>query len=175
MDLSCLLSSIEQVPGYQDLKGELLDSRENRIKLMVHDAVKPFVIAALHGELYVPILVIASQSEGAKRLYDELQAWCPASASVKFFPETDLMAGEYYASDFSTVAERLRTLSALGLHQNMSLEGRGSPLIVSSVLAVIGKTMSQEDFVISCHTLEVGMNVELLQLVQKVRDQLRTA
>jgi len=167
MNLSHLLSLIEQVSGYQQLKGELLGSQENKIKLVVPDAVKPFVIAALYRGLDLPILVIAAHPEGAKRLYDELQAWCPGSASVQFFPEIDLMAGEYSASDFITVAERLRILSVLSLHNDMPLEERSSPLIVSSALAAIGKAMSREDFVVSCHVLEVGMNVELLQLLQK--------
>ncbi len=167
MDLSCLLSLIRQVSGYQQIRCELLERQGKEVKMVATDAVKPFVIAALHKELDLPILVIVAQPEGAKRLYDELQAWCPSSAWLQFFPETDFLADEYSTSDVINMAERLRTLSALSLHHNMPLEGRGSPLIVSSALAAASRTVSRDDFVVSCHLLEVGMNVEPLQLVQE--------
>src|SRR4030042_1834893 len=98
MNLSNLLSLVEQVPGYQQLKGELLKYQEKDIRLLVSDAVKSFITAALHKELNVPILLVVAQPENAKRLYDELQAWCPSSALLQSFPETDFLAGEYYAS-----------------------------------------------------------------------------
>ncbi|MBM3142412.1 MAG: transcription-repair coupling factor [Chloroflexi bacterium] len=166
MNLSHLLSLIEQVPSYQQLKGELLESQEKDIKLVVSDAVKSFIIAALHKELNLPVLVIAAQPENAKRFYDELQAWCPSSALLQSFPETDFLAGEYSASDAIAIAERLRTLSALTLCRGISADGR-SPLIISSALAVVSRTMPRDDFTASCRALNVEMNIDLLQLVKE--------
>jgi len=166
MNLSRLLSLIEQVPGYRQLKGELLESQGKDIKLVVADAVKSFIIAALHQGLNLPILAVISQPESAKRLYDELQAWCPSSALLQSFPETDFLAGEYSASDAIVIAERLRTLSALTLCRDISADGR-SPLIISSALAVVSRTMPRDDFIASCRALNVGMNIDPLQLAKE--------
>jgi len=166
MNLSPLLSSIEQVPGYQKLKGELLEPQESDIKLVVSDAVKSFIIAALYKELNLPVLVVAAQPENAKRLYDELQAWCPVSALIQSFPETDFLAGEYSATGAVAVVERLRTLSSLTSCRDISADGR-SPLIVSSALAVVNRTMPRDAFIAACHALNVKTNIEPLQLVKE--------
>ncbi|MCJ7656016.1 MAG: hypothetical protein MUO97_12110, partial [Dehalococcoidia bacterium] len=166
MNLSNLLSLVEQVPGYQQLKGELLESQEKDIRLVVSDAVKSFIIAALHRVLNLPVLVVVAQPENAKRLYDELQAWCPSSALLQSFPETDFLAGEYYATDAVAAAERLRTLSALTLCRDISADGR-SPLIVTSALAVVSRTMPRDGFTASCRALNIRTNIDPLQLVKE--------
>lgn len=170
MDLSCLLSLIRQVTGYQHLKCGLFGEQSKEVSMVVSDAARPFVIAALHKELQLPILVIISQPEEAKKIYDELQVWCSSSTWLQLFPETDLVASTYHTSDFFTASDRLRTLSALSLCRDTLSQGQGSPLIISSALAAIVKTMPRGDFVKSCHTLAVGMPVELFQLVQKWQD-----
>ncbi|MCK4331457.1 MAG: hypothetical protein KAW81_02765, partial [Dehalococcoidia bacterium] len=77
MNLSCLLSLVKPVPVYKQLKGNLLSPQDGENKLVAPDAVKPYVIAALYQELSLPILVVIGQPENAKRLYDQLEAWCP--------------------------------------------------------------------------------------------------
>jgi transcription-repair coupling factor (superfamily II helicase) len=166
MDLSRLLSLIEQVPGYQKLKAELTGLQGKSVKLVVADAVKPFIVAALHQGLNLPILVVVTQPENAKRLYDELQAWCPSSKFLHFFPETDFLLDEYSVSDAITTAERLKTLSALTFCRTLSADER-RPLIISSALAAIGRTVPRDKFQASCHSLKVGMNIDPLQLAAR--------
>ena len=90
----------------------------------------------------------------------------PVQLCFKSFPETDFLAGEYSASDAVAIAERLRTLSALTLCRDMSADSR-NPLIVSSALAVVSRTMPRDDFIASCRALSVGMNIDPLQLVKE--------
>jgi len=167
MNLSCLLSLIKQVPDYQQLKGELVEPQKTENKLVVPDAAKPYLMAALYQELDLPILVVTAQPENAKRLYDELQAWCSSSASLHFFPEIDFLAGEYSTVDPITTIERLQTLSTLILYRSASPDRRNLPLIVSPALAVASKTMPQTDFTAACHTLEVGIHIDPLQLIER--------
>src|SRR4030042_6364178 len=169
MDLSRMLSLVEKVPAYRRLKEELSGSSGKAIKLAAVDAVKPFLIAALHQGLNLPILVVAAQPENAKRLYDELQAWCPDSKFLSFFPETDFLLGEYSESDAITSAERLRTLSALTFRRDMPTDER-RPLIISSALAAVGRTAPRDKFQASCHSLKVGMNIDPLQLAARWQD-----
>jgi transcription-repair coupling factor (superfamily II helicase) len=167
MDLSGLLSLIEDVPAYQRLKGELSELPKKAIKLVVADAVRPFLIAALHRGSKVPILVVASQPEMARRLWDELQAWCAGSVSLYFFPETDFLLDEYSAADVTTTAERMKTLSALT--SDISTDER-PPLIISSVLAAASRTMPRDKFKSSCHLLKVGMDIDPLRLMARWQD-----
>ena len=169
MDLSRLLSLIEDVPRYLRLKDELSGSPEKAIKLVAADAVRPFLIAALHQGLGLPILVIISQPENAKRLYEELQTWCPGSKFLHYFPETDFLLDEYSVSDDTTSAERLKTLSALTFCSSMSADER-RPLIISSALAAVSRTTPRGKFQASCHSLKVGMNIDPLQLAAKWQD-----
>ena len=125
---------MKNVPAYLRLKDELSGSPEKAIKLVAADAVRPFLIAALHQELNLPILVVVAQPENAKRLYDELQAWCPDSKFLHFFPETDFLLDEYSTADVTITAERMKTLSALTFCRAISADER-RPLIVSSALA----------------------------------------
>jgi len=140
--------------------------QEKDIRLVVTDAVKSFIIAALHQELDLPILMIVAQSESAKRLYEELQAWCPGSTRLQFFPEVDILFDEYSISDVITTAERLRTLSTLAPCRDLSTDGR-CPLIVSSALAAVSRTVPRDEFVASCHVLRVGMDIDPLQLIAR--------
>ena len=167
MDLSRLLSLIEKVPEYQRLKGELSGFQEG-IKLVAADAVRPFLIAALHQGLNLPILVVVAQPENAKKLYDEFQAWCPGSKFLHIFPETDFLSDEYSVSDAiaTATAERLRTLSALTFCRTLSADER-SPLIISSALASIGRTVPRDKFQASCHSLKAGMNIDPSQLAAR--------
>jgi len=166
MYLSGILPLIEKVPAYQQLKSEILKYSENAIKLAAADAVRPFLLAALHKELNLPILVVTAQPENAKRLFDELQAWCPDLETLRYFPETDFLFGKNSSSDWTTTAERLKTLSALTFCRDMSAEER-RPLIISSALAAVSRTIPRDKFQASSHSLKVGMNIEPLQLAAK--------
>ncbi len=166
MNLSRLLPLIEHIPGYGELKAKLLEPRAGGVKLIISDAAKSFVIAALHEALNLPILVITAQPENAKKLCDELQVWCPSETWLQSFPESDFLADEYSSPDAATKVDRLRTLSTLALCSNTSGERR-SALIVSSALASVSKKMSRDEFAASCDLLKVGMNVDPLQLIEK--------
>jgi transcription-repair coupling factor (superfamily II helicase) len=165
MELSHLTHLIDDIPAYQQLRDELSGLQRSAIKLVAIDAVRPFLFAALHQELHVPILVVTNQPEGARRLYDELQAWCPDLTSLHFFPETDFLFEEA-ATDVTTSAERLKTLSALTFC-GTDTPSEPSPIIISSALAAAGKTIPRAIFQEFCHTLQIGMTVELRQLVAK--------
>ena len=168
--MSGLLSLIKQVPEYQQLRMELLGLHYSMCKLVVTDAAKSYVIAALFQELGLPVLLITSQPENARRLYDQLRVWCSDPASVLFFPEIDFLAGKYSVTDPITVTERLQTLSALTLTGD-SLPGRRDCfLVVSSALAVASKTLPRVAFTEACHTLDVGMDVDPLQLLRRWQD-----
>ncbi len=86
--------------------------------VVILDAAKPYLISALYEELNLPVLVMTAQPEEAKKLYEQLQAWCMPSANLLEFPELDFSPYEYFASyPSNTTMERLRVLATLALYE----------------------------------------------------------
>ncbi len=229
MNLSCLVSLLQEVPAYRQLVGQLL-SAKGKHKLIALSAARPYLIAALHQELSLPVMIITAQPESANKLYEQLQAWCPPSTNLHRFPEFEFSPYEYFASyPAGTMLERLQTLANLalyeptascysesstpchserseesqrpftsfrvtkeeGCHSEESAEALSEtetlpqndkgvkasgaaakypPLIVTSALAVISKTIPGGDFVSACHTLKQGMAADPLYLLSMWQD-----
>ena len=162
MNLSCLLALVEALPSYRELVRQAGVQREG--EAVVLDAAKPYLIAALHGELGLPIMVITVQPGDTRKLYEQLQVWCSQSANLRYFPEVDFHPYEPVPSYYSnTMVQRLQTLSALAL-------ARGSdepPLIVASLPAVMSRTTAKGDFASACHVLNRGMTADPLELLHR--------
>jgi len=117
MNLSCLLSLLKEVPVYRQLVEGLLTTNHEH-KVIVLDAAKPYLIAALYEEFNRSLLVTPAQPEGAKKLQEQLQAWCPPSTDLCAFPELDFSPYEYLASyPTNTMVERLQALATLAFYE----------------------------------------------------------
>ena len=117
MNLSCLLSLLKEVPAYRQLVEGLFTTKGEH-KVIVLDAAKPYLVAALYEELNRSLMVITAQPEGAKRLQEQLQAWCPPSANLHGFPELDFSPYEYFVSyPSNTMVERLQALATLAFSE----------------------------------------------------------
>jgi transcription-repair coupling factor (superfamily II helicase) len=164
MNLSCLLSLLEDVPAYTQLAGELSTAKEEH-KAVILDTAKPYLIAALYKELRLPLIVVTAQPETARKLHEQLRTWCSPSAELHRLPELDFMP--YDKSQLSAVSyqmvERLRALATLALCE----ETDKPPLIVTSALAVMTKTIRRKDFVVACHILKSSMAAEPLELLRR--------
>ncbi|HUW46341.1 MAG TPA: transcription-repair coupling factor, partial [Dehalococcoidia bacterium] len=164
MNLSCLLSLLKEMPAYRQLVGELSTARGEH-KAIILDAAKPYLIAALYEELNLPLMVVTGQPETARKLHEQLRAWCSPSAGLHRLPELDFLP--YDSSQLSAVSyqmmERLRALATLALYE----ESDKPPLVVTSALAIMNKTIPQRDFVAACHILKPGVAAEPLELLRR--------
>jgi transcription-repair coupling factor (superfamily II helicase) len=164
MNLSCLLSLLKDMPTYRQLVGELSTAKGEH-KAVILDAARPYLIAALYEELSLPFMVVTAQPETARKLHEQLRVWCSPSAELHRLPELDFLP--YDKSRLSAVSyqmiERLRALATLALH-----EGNDKPpLIVSSALGIMSKTIPRKDFVAACHILRPGMGAEPTELLRR--------
>jgi len=164
MNLSCLLSLLKEVPAYRQLVGELATAKGEH-KATILDSAKPYLIAALYEELNLPLMVVTGQPESARKLHEQLRAWGPPSAELHRLPELDFLP--YDSSQLSVVSyqmmERLRALATLALY-----EGRDKPpLLVTSALAIMSKTIPHRDFLEACHILKPGVAAEPLELLRR--------
>jgi len=164
LNLTQLLHLIEEMPAYRQLVDELQQPNGNT-RAVVLDAAKPYLIAALHHSLRLPMLIVTAQPENCKKLYEQLLTWGDSS-QVRLFPEPDALPYERIASDTSTEIERLQALSALA---NID-DGDDVPLIIASVPAFIQKTTPYKDFVSASHTIKLGMNIEPFRLLHRWED-----
>jgi transcription-repair coupling factor (superfamily II helicase) len=164
MNLSLLLSLLQEMPAYRQLVGELSTARDEH-KATILDAAKSYLIAALYEELNLPLMVVTGQPEGARKLHEQLRAWCSPSAELQRLPELDFLP--YDSSQLSAVSyqmiERLRALATLALYE----EKNKPPLVVTSALAIMSKTIPQRDFAAACHILKPGVTAEPLELLRR--------
>jgi len=164
MNLSLLLSLLKEMPAYRQLVGELFTVKGEH-KATILDAAKAYLIAALYEELDLPLMVVTCQPEGARKLHEQLRAWCLPSAELHRLPELDFLP--YDSSHLSAVSyqmtERLRALATLALYE----ENDKPPLVVTSALAIMNKTIPQRDFAAACHILKPGMAAGPLELLRR--------
>ncbi len=164
MNLSCLLSLLKNLPAYRELAGWLCTAKGEH-QIVVLDAAKPCLIAALYEELGLPFIVVTAQPEVARKFHEQLRSWCSPDAELYRLPERDLLAhdsSQLLGMSYQMV-ERMRALAALALYDS----SRKPPLIVASALAVASKVQPRRDFVAACHVLQTGMTAEPLELMRR--------
>jgi len=164
MNLSLLLYLLQEIPAYRQLVGELSTAKGEH-KATILDTAKPYLIATLYEELDLPLMVVTGQPESARKLHEQLRDWCSPSAELHRLPELDFLP--YGSSQLSAVSyqmmERLRALATLALYD----ESDKPPLVVTSALAIMSKTIPQSDFAAACHILKPGMVAEPLELLRR--------
>ena len=196
MDLSCLLSLLKDVPAYKHLAGELRTAKGEH-RAVILDAARPYLIAALYEQLNSPFMVVTAQPETARKLHEQLRVWCSASAELHRLPELDFLPydkSQLSALSYQMI-ERLRALATLALYEplaschsegakrpknlidsslfeesedpSLALRVTKPPLVVTSALAIMSKTIQRRDFVAACHILKPGMAAEPLELLRR--------
>ena len=117
------------------------------------DAAKPLVIAGLWRDLERPMLVLCPHPDDARRLLDQLEAYCGEDVPLLHFAEAEVLPYERLSVEAGTVHERIRALGALQ-------ETAGAPpLIVASVTGILQKTLPPAVLRESAHTLARGQRV----------------
>jgi transcription-repair coupling factor (superfamily II helicase) len=162
LNLCQLLHLVGEVPEYKELIANLKTGKPNENRVLILDAAKPYLIAAIYQNLNMPMLVITAQPENAKILYEQILIWCNAS-DLNIFPDPDTLAYQRTISDFSIEQERLQVLNSLcDADRNKT-----RPLIVCSAPALIQKSTSKSEFASFCHSVKTGEKIDPLSLIKK--------
>ncbi len=111
-NLCQLLRLLEEMPAYKELLSKLNRPDKEEIRILVLDAAKPYLIAALYQKMQLPMLVVTAQPENAKKLYEQISVWCN-SGDINLFPEPDILPYQRTIADFSIEQERLHILYLL--------------------------------------------------------------
>jgi len=153
-----LLSSLRATSEYQSLLKQAQE--DTRLPgLGLPRAARLPLVAALHGDLNRPVLLLTDRADHALALYDELSFWAP-SAPRYLFSEPNPLFYEDAAWGSSTRRERLQTLTALSVyHLPFAEKPSTPPLIVASARAVMTRTLPRRDFLKASKRLSVGQTV----------------
>jgi transcription-repair coupling factor (superfamily II helicase) len=162
LNLSGLLFLLNEIPAYRSLVDTLQKPEANghsdgllshlrTAPLNLIAPARPYIIAALQQDLGQPILVVTSQPERARQIYDELRIWSATPEGVLRFPEPDALPYERVPWAIETIGERLATLAALSLAP--------SPLMITSARALIQKTIPLQEFKASIQTFRAGQTI----------------
>ncbi len=117
------------------------------------DAAKPLVIAGLWRDLQRPMLVLCPHPDDARRLLDQLEAYCGEDAPLLHFAEAEVLPYERLSVEAGTVHERIRALGAL--HRTSDAPA----LIVASVTGLLQKTLPPAVLRDAMHTLTRGQRL----------------
>jgi transcription-repair coupling factor (superfamily II helicase) len=162
LDLHPLLDLIKEIPVYREITDKLKKLTKEDTQVLVLDAAKPYLIAALYHELKLPMLVVTAQPDNAKKLFEQISLWCNSS-ELNIFPEPDTLPYQRTIADFSVEQERLQVLYSLSNPERKKMP----PLIISSASALIQKTTPKSGFTRSCHIIETGSEIEQLALIRR--------
>jgi hypothetical protein len=88
LNLSPLTSLLQEMPACRQLAGEL-SAVKGEHQADILDAAKAYLIAALYEELNFPIMVVTGQPESARKLHEQLRAWCSPEAALHRLPEVE--------------------------------------------------------------------------------------
>ncbi len=155
MNLAGLLPLIESLDAFHHLTTRLRD--QTTVTADVIESARAPVLAALSRTMYVPLIVLTARRDRAKQIASELDVWLPSNANVFEFPEPEPLFYERIPWSAETIAARLSALAALA--QNPA------PIIVTSVRALMQKTVPSADFIAGMRVLHRGDTVNLTELL----------
>lgn len=162
--MQLILDKIRSLPHYQRLLEELRSSRPQPGLGLPRSARLP-VLAALGGDLNVPILLITDRADHALASFDELGFW--VGSPRYHFAEPNPLFYEQAAWGIATRRERLQTLIALSeYHLPFAQKPKTPPFLVTSVRSLMTRTLPRRDFLKSCKKLSINQTVQPDALVR---------
>jgi len=162
--LKGLLPWIYNHPDYQTLQSRLQAEAPVSPQTLVA-AATPAVLAALAGDLAISTLVITPSAEESQRLTEALRLWMAKPERILSFPEPPALPYERAPWPPEVIADRLKVFSALFLQQ-MSDTSAPPPLIVTSLRALIHRTLPYRQFRKAVRKIETGTKESLTGLVR---------
>ena len=196
MTLGILRGVMDGVPEYCRLRDGVRGGAR-RLTAEVPAKAAAFTLATLRRDVDVPTLVVAPRPEDARRLHEQLLAWCGDDEGLLHFPESEILPFERLDSDVETVHQRLRVLAAVAStvsdidvqdgqdkesnypHPFGKLRAGSSPppsrgkghalMVVASVGALMQRTLGRNVMAEGSYTLRRGEQVELGEMLDMWR------
>ena len=164
MSLTGLLDLFRDHPVYNRLT-QALGQEQAQHLLEAPEAARPLITAALWRHSPRPVLVVAPRPDEARKFHDSLLLYLGEDAPVRLFPEPDVLPFERLVADADANNQRLAALSELHEAVESNDPCPPCPIIVASVAALLQKTLDPESFNSARHSLAVGQEIRLGELL----------
>ena len=156
-DASQILAAFCSSPAYADLVADLRAGTLPTPLGLLRAARLPLA-AAFHADLQRPILLLSDRMDRALTVVDELGFW--TNAPRLLFPEPNPLFYEPAAWGTNTRRDRLSTLTMLARYH---IPGAGDPttppIIVTTIRALMTRTLPRRDFLKASRILRLGQSV----------------
>ena len=150
-----MLEAVRSVGAYQDLLAQL-ETHSLVEGLGVLRAARLPILAALYADLNRPILYITSRSDTLLTILDELTFW-DKDLSKLSFPEPTPLFYEQAAWGKAVRRDRIQALATLSTYHLPGIYSpEKPPVMVTSIRALMARTLPRRDFLVSTRQIRVG-------------------
>jgi transcription-repair coupling factor (superfamily II helicase) len=166
--LSGLLPFASQAPAYQHLAQALQEGQPGTLfpggdpsrGLGVITPARPYLSAALHRQLNLPLVILTTRAERVTQWVEQLRVWT-GSDQIYAFPEPDALPYERVPWSRETVSDRILALTAL------LRPGEGqAPVVVASARALMHKTLPVREFRQGLREYQRGQEIDLQRTLE---------
>lgn len=159
--------NFDRLPAFNQLLEEIRAGGQLR-PIAISRAGRPPMLAALHAQLEGPLVYILAHSDQAQVVQEELNFWSPGMRILNF-AEPPALFFEKTTWGESVRWERIKALAALADYWVPGRRnGIDQPLILTTVKALMTRTLPRRDFLSQCLTLHQGQTVALTPLLKKL-------
>ena len=151
MSLSGLIGALASAPAYRDLLGKLRSG--DRATATLIETAKPYLLSSLMREWAGPVVVVCPHPDDARKLAEQTQTYCGGETSVRHFAESEVLPYERLSIEPGTVHERLAAIGALHGLTDGTAESGHAPMVITSVMGLMQKTLSPELLRGTAHTI----------------------
>ena len=160
MNLYHIGDLVQALSEFNSILAALRKDEGRSLVLHLPEQAYSVLAAAIYKSIGSPVLFLSAHPETAKRRYEQIKMWMPQAEVVQYFPEVDLLAMSD-SGDPLVISERLKTLSSLSdctaIHK-----GIAAPLIVTSSLSLMSKSMPMKSLASSCTLIKRGEGFKIV-------------
>ncbi len=167
-----VLQTLFDLPAYQELLKSIKQGdfrTDQRRGLGLPRTARLAILARLHLDLNVPLLLLTNRADRALALFDELGFWLPDGNKL-YFPEPNPLFYENLAWSERTRLDRLQVFSELARpHLPGASSKQEKPVtIIAPIRAVMTRTIPRRDFLKATLRLNIGDKRDLIQTLEKL-------
>jgi transcription-repair coupling factor (superfamily II helicase) len=174
--LSGLLPLLDDIPAYRSLAQQLSSPSKPRpagsqaLSLDLLHSARAYLLAALQRDLPGGMLVIAAQPDRARQLAEQIRQYSLLPGAVHYFPAPDTLFYDKSAWALETAQRRVVVMAMLAQLDLLSdYEGASAapsrPIVVTSLAALMPKTIPPMQLLQHLHELRVGRPLDLNALL----------
>ncbi len=154
-----IIEQFKLLPGYQDLISQI----RNNVKIAplgLNKAARIPMLAAVHGSVNRPVLLIVENTRSALALLDDLALYNPDSEHL-YFPEPTSLFYENAPWGENTRRQRIMTLTNLASSLIPGVKKTKKPaIIVAPIRAIMAKILPRRDFVKATQLIKPGKKLD---------------